>query len=88
MLYTYILGRAAKLVESKFPNQGLNPGLPQCECGVLTTGLPGNSLQCNALFWPHHMACGIYNPGPGIKPRPPAGEVRSLNHWATRDVLY
>ena len=32
------------------------------------------------------MACGILVPQPGIKPAPPAGEVRSLNHWTTREV--
>ena len=26
-------------------------------------------------------------PQPGIKPKPPAVEVQSLNHWTTREVL-
>ena len=27
-------------------------------------------------------------PLPGIKPRPPALEEKSLNHWTTREVSY
>ena len=38
------------------------------------------------FFWPHHAACGILVPWPGIKPMPPAVEVRSLNHWTTWEV--
>ena len=38
------------------------------------------------LFWPRHAACGIFVPRPGIKPVPPALEVRSLNHWTSREV--
>ena len=38
-------------------------------------------------FWPHHMACRILVPQPGIEPLPPAVEVWSLNHWTTREVL-
>ena len=37
-------------------------------------------------FWLHHAACGILIPRPGIEPMPPAVEVRSLNHWTTREV--
>ena len=32
------------------------------------------------------MACGIFVPQPGIKPMPPAVEVRSLNHWTAEEV--
>ena len=39
------------------------------------------------IFWPHHMACGILVPWPGIKPVPPAVEAQSTNHWSTREVL-
>ena len=35
----------------------------------------------------HLKACGILVPGPGIKPTPPAVEVRSLNHRAIWEVL-
>ena len=38
------------------------------------------------FFWPHHTACGILIPRPGIDPTPPAVEAPSLNHWTTRDV--
>ena len=67
-------------MESKFPNQGLNPGLPQCECGVLTTGLPGNSLQCNALFFfgltTWHVGSTI--PDQGSNPGPLHGKCEVL----------
>ena len=32
-------------------------------------------------------AGGMFVPQPGIEPMPPAVEVLSLNHWATREVL-
>ena len=35
----------------------------------------------------HLKACGILVPGPGIKPTPPAVELRSLNHWTIWEVL-
>ena len=38
------------------------------------------------LFCPHHLACGILVPQPGIEPVPPAGKVQHLNHWTTREV--
>ena len=40
------------------------------------------------FFWPHHMACGILVPQPWIEPMASALEVRSLNHWATREVQH
>ena len=36
------------------------------------------------FFWPHHMACGILVPRPGLEP--PAVEAQSLNHWIARQV--
>ena len=33
-----------------------------------------------------HTACGTLVPWPGIKPTPPEVEVRSLNHWTSREV--
>ena len=33
-----------------------------------------------------HTACRLLVPQPGIKPMPSAVEVRSLNHWTTREV--
>ena len=38
------------------------------------------------FFFGHTAACGILAPGPGIKPRPPALEVQSLNPWTAREV--
>ena len=38
------------------------------------------------MFWPHHVACGILVPRPGIEPGPPALGMWSLTHWTTRDV--
>ena len=37
------------------------------------------------LFWPHHEACGILAPRPGIEPVPSAVKSRSLNHWTARE---
>ena len=36
---------------------------------------------------PHHLACGMFVPRPGIELTPPALGVQSLNHWTTREVL-
>ena len=41
---------------------------------------------CWGFFWPHHTACGILVPGPGIEPVPPALEAWRLNHWTAREV--
>ena len=38
------------------------------------------------IFCPHHLACGISVPHPGVEPVPPAGKVQHLNHWTTREV--
>ena len=37
-------------------------------------------------FFPFLVACEILVSQPGIEPMPPAVEVRSLNHWTTREV--
>ena len=37
------------------------------------------------FFWSHHAACWILVPQPGDEPVPPAVEVRSPNHWTTRE---
>ena len=33
------------------------------------------------IYWPHHAACGILVPRPGVEPPPPALGAWSLNHW-------
>ena len=40
------------------------------------------------LFWPHHTACGILVPPPGIKPRPSAVTVQSPNHWNSLNICH
>ena len=37
-------------------------------------------------FWPHHAACGLLVPWPGIEPMLPAVEAWSRIHWTTREV--
>ena len=39
------------------------------------------------VFWPYHMAWGIFVPWPGVAPVPPAMEAWSPNHLTTREVL-
>ena len=39
-----------------------------------------------STFWPHHLACEILVPRPGIEPIPPAVKVWSLSHWTYREV--
>ena len=39
------------------------------------------------LFWPHHMACRILVPQPGIESKPPPVEVQRLNPWTSREAL-
>ena len=43
-------------------------------------------LVCLFSLLPHHAACEILVPWPGIEPMPPSVEVQSVNHWATRHV--
>ena len=38
------------------------------------------------FFRPHHAACGILVPRPGIEPVLPAVEVWSPNYWTVREV--
>ena len=62
----------------------LNFMLQEIKTFTSSSGCYGSS--CFAIiylffFWPHHAACWILVPWPGIKPVPPALEVRSLNHW-------
>ena len=40
------------------------------------------------FFWPHHAACGILVPQPGIEPRSTALEAWSLNCWTTREAPF
>ena len=49
LFYFFSLGHTTWLVESQFPDQGLNPGPQQCEHRVLTAGLPGNSWKLDIL---------------------------------------
>ena len=37
------------------------------------------------FFLPHHMACGILVPQPGVEPGPSAVRAWSLNHWTARE---
>ena len=37
-------------------------------------------------FWPHHLACEILVPWPGIELLPPVVKAQSLNHWTTSEV--
>ena len=43
------------------------------------------SLSLSFFFQPHHAACGILVPRPGIEPGAPALRVPSPNHWTTRE---
>ena len=36
------------------------------------------------FFWPHHMACGILVPRPGIELVTSAVRAQSPNHWIAR----
>ena len=46
----------------------------------------GKNWSILFFLWPHHAACGILVPPSGIKPESPAVEIRSPNHWTSRDV--
>ena len=54
---------------------------------------PGSSFELCVqgfyflFFLPHHSACGILVPRPGIEPTPLAVEAWSLNQWTAREVL-
>ena len=75
---------------------GLTSGIPK----FYLTSLPHLGTHCTIIylifflqfdsfffffFWPHWAACGLLAPRPGIKPRPPAVEAQSPNHWTTRE---
>ena len=47
-----------------------------------------SSFFVTGVFQPHHQACGILVPWPGMEPAPPALELQSLNHWPTREVPF
>ena len=38
------------------------------------------------FFLPHHVACKILVPLPGIKPMLPALGAQSLDHWTAREI--
>ena len=38
-------------------------------------------LDLVGFFWPHHVACGMLVPQPGIEPTPLAMKAQSLNLW-------
>ena len=44
-------------------------------------------INFQIFFFFEHAVCWILVPRPRIEPRPPAVEVRSLNHWTTKDFL-
>ena len=45
----FFFGHASQRVGWWFPDQELNPDPQQWEWGILTTGLPGHSLDCNSF---------------------------------------
>ena len=47
----------------------------------------GGMLDDMFFSWPHHEACGILVPWPGIKLMPPVVEGQSPNHQTTWEVL-
>ena len=56
--------------------------------GQLSQGtlVPGQLLLVLFIFWPRPVACGSLPSWKGFEPAPFALEVRSLNHWTTREV--
>ena len=44
------------------------------------------SMPWFIYFWPHLLTCGILLTLPGIKPKSPALEAWSPNHWTTREI--
>ena len=46
----------------------------------------GRDHGVSVFFWPQLMACGILVLRQGIEPVLSAVDVRSLNHWTTREV--
>ena len=74
------------------PRPGIWLGLSAAEVWSPNTRSPGNFwvyfilLFCIYIFRSHCTACGILVSWPGIKPKPPALEALSLNHWTNREV--
>ena len=70
-----------------------------CWCYLVAKSCP-TLLQANILFFfnskfffslnflPHHRACGLLVPSPGIEPKSPVLEAQSRNHWATGKSWY
>ena len=38
------------------------------------------------FFWPHHVACGVLVPQPGIEIVLPILKAESLENWTTKEV--
>ena len=66
-----------------FPPRTFGPALPN---SVWLMFFRASPFRAVLFFRPHHVACGILVPQPGIKPTPPALEMQSLNHWTNREV--
>lgn len=43
-------------------------------------------LHLCVLFWPHHVACMISVPWPGIKPVLPRVGTQNLSYWTGKEV--
>ena len=69
--------------ELKAPAKQTFPSSPLCPFCCWRMGW---SFCLFLIFWPHHAACGILVPWPGIEPAPPAVEAWSLNYWTAREV--
>ena len=52
---------------------------------IMRYPIPLSEALFYLFIWPLHAACGLLVPWPGIEPKPPAVEARSLNHWAPRE---
>ena len=68
------------------------PGAVQCQVPIILARARVCVCVCVCLIFIYLAAlgltCGMRNlvPWPGIEPRPPALEARSLNCWTTREV--
>ena len=58
-LFLFFSGHTAQLAGSWFSDQGSNPGPLQWMNGVLTTGLPGNSLYILFSIMVYHRISNI-----------------------------
>ena len=52
---------------------------------LLMTNEKSALLKCLFFFF-FAVPCGILVPRPGIAPKPPALEARSLSHWTTKEI--